>query len=164
MKHFDWTRLSRRGSCKALLVNSRHFITAFPKAACSLRARVTPTPAGLVSSVFIRCVSKALLDICVACVTTYCAVAPTGQDAQVRDLPVQFEAARLTQVYRVNPFTSTLIICHFVHLCACVCVCPSVRPPYPSFGPSWLRSNTCLGFRFHIRDCRILVPWQIMKL
>lgn len=46
-----------------------------------------------------------------------------------------------------------------LYTCVC-CVCLS----YPSFGPAWLRSNTCLGFRFHIKDCRILVPWQIMEI
>lgn len=34
------------------------------------------------------------------------------------------------------------------------------RRSYPSLGPPFVRSNTCRGFRYHMKDWMIFAPWE----
>ena len=102
------------------------------------------------------------------CVTTHSAVSSTGQDPQVVDFAIQLQARRLIIVNghfsQIN-LTSLLDRQCCSHVCACVRETETERgrETYPSFGPPWLRSNTCRGFRYHMKDCRILLPCKTSR-
>lgn len=46
-------------------------------------------------------------------------------------------------------------------MCVYVYVMGQCGWSYPSLGPPFVRSNTCRGFRYHMKDWLILAPWNM---